>query len=842
MARVYFRIMDNKAWLWKKKSSLKNIERRHIATGLVMVYNVFVQKERVLDLERSLEELKKKLSSVCIESNSKDDLLAKQAKVSDEAIAGLAFTLTSHKYQQLDDALLQKRTGEQRVKECLQLLQVAKEDQQFIVNNAALKISREQEKIRSLEQRLVDTNQKLTESVVQNGNMKRIIEAKEHMLEELSESKSNQEAKLDSSDKFIASLRYELCMLQKEIEIRNEEREYNHRSATAAHRQHLENIKKIAKLETECQRLRIMVRKRLPGPTALAKMRIEVEALETRKKRSSSMNEDFHMKDMILDDCYDLSSKGVVSLVDQLRTTQDENKILKESLTKKNNELQGSQIMFAQTASKLSQVEKQFEELSKREACSELASGSSPVPYDLPLSSISEHDAGDDTVSCNESWASALISELEHFKSGKATTSEYSLMDGSIEMEKPATVSGDNNSCVTTRSSRAGLDLSEATGREIVPIRELTSKSRIRWSQFENQPCWLHDILRVILEKHHISQKSFSAILKDVRVALCELNYTSEGTYFDSKSSTQLSPSDFEESVRKLIELVEGIRNGLDVPSGDGEADSVEQNSPANVYLEEMLKTSNAKNERLMVQLQELEANVSDLQLQLAAAKESNGHIEDEIINQKLISEDLGTQLSVVKAELKEAHGKFLSLEVELEEKNNCCEELEATCLDLQLQIESALPKETPKLVLQQEEKRIEADCDIAAASAKLAACQETIINLGKQLKVLASPRDAPLFDKVISSPATVKSKRRLQLIDHMRAAEDQTEPESPNTKEIICTEVPKAATAYGSTRSMMNLSPEKSEKGVLTVAPKKQKGRGGFLRKLLLQRRKSKV
>lgn len=217
------------------------------------------------------------------------------------------------------------------------------------------------------------------------------------------------------------------------------------------------------------------------------------------------------------------------------------------------------------------------------------------------------------------------------------------------------------------------------------------------------------------------------------------------------------------------------------------------------------------------------------------------------------------------------------------------------------------MSKETPKYVLQQEEKLIEAvsilsfilcytgfnpttpsnfdfildvsqhpdswfnnesncflavfcymilqDCDIAAASMKLAACQETIVNLGKQLKALASPQDAPLFDKVISSPATAKSKRRLQLVDHMRE-EDQTKPESPNTKEVICTEAPKTTTAAasenhqsqkeGSVRSIMDLPQEKSlvsnvkcgtDAGMLMVAPKKQKGRGGFLRKLLLQR-----
>ncbi|XP_042443979.1 filament-like plant protein 7 [Zingiber officinale] len=312
------RIMDNKQWLWKRKSLENNIE-----------------KERTLELERSLEELKDQLSLVRIESNTKDDLLAKQAKVSEEAIAGWrkAEAEALSLKQQLDDALLQKRTAEQRVadrdvalKECMQQLHVTKEDQQFIVNNASLKISREQEKIRTLEQRLADTNQKLTESVVAISNLNRIL-----VVEEMS--------RLDSSEKLIASLKYELCMLQKEIEIRNEEREYSHRSANAAHRQHLGSIKKIAKLETECQRLRIMVRKRLPGPTALAKMRSEVESIETRKRASSSMAEDFHLKDTVLEDCYDLSSKGAVALVDRLCTTEDENKILKESLTNKNNDL-----------------------------------------------------------------------------------------------------------------------------------------------------------------------------------------------------------------------------------------------------------------------------------------------------------------------------------------------------------------------------------------------------------------------------------------------------------------------------------------------------------------------
>ncbi|URE22166.1 Plant protein [Musa troglodytarum] len=1085
--------MDSKTWLWKKKSSEKNIE-----------------KEKTLELERSLEDLNEQLSSVRTESSAKDDLLAGQAKVAEEAIAGwqkVEAEALSLK-QQLDDALLQKKTAEERVvnrdialKQCMQQLHAVKEEQQFIITNAALKISREQEKTRTSEQKLVETNKRLADLVVENGNLNRILDVKEQLLKELSESKSKSEAnfadvksRVDSSEKLNDSLKYELCMLQKELEIRNEEREFNHRSSNAAHRQHLESVKKIAKLEMECQRLRVMVSKRLPGPTALAKMKSEVEMLgsnsiEMRKKKSTSTNEAFNIKDNILEGSHNASNKSGASLVERLRSIEYENKILKESLTKKNSELQASHIMLARTTSNLSQVEKKFEELSKGQACSELARNS-PATYDLPLSSISEHGGNEDDISCGDPWAyTTLISELEHFKGGKpnasscksAGISELSLMDDFVEMEKLAVVSadkylesslstlGDSNSCVTTKESCTGLDLSEATGKELVPIKDLSrcseenNENQVRYVSFENQPSWLQDILRVIIQKHHIMQKSLNAILDDVRVALGVWNYSTEAKHKDvlycsdnllqpkhissyafdgtintgilnAKSGSQLRQSNLEKSVCKLIELVEGIiqRNiknkmGQCVLSGDNESTFTHSRSAsANEYvaraflwesselnvvlqnfvtvcsrmlngkfdlqqftsqvtstldwiinhcfslqdvsdmketirkqfdadesyrdnelkaviypakkvgkrdayeefniteerkrpllsasnglnnssriddmeskvkdenehlryeimsmelrrkdLEEKLKTFSDKDETLVAQLRKSEKNSANLQVELAALRESKGQIEDQIINQKLINEDLGTQLTVAKAELNEARQKFSTLEVELEEKSNCCEELEATCLELQLQLESASSKETPKYIMRQEEKKIQAECDIVAASEKLAACQETILNLGKQLKALASPRDAPLFDKVTLSPAT-KSNHRLQLLDHLRA-ENHANPEetrSPNTKEIICTEAPKPPAAASknhsagslyehkihtnhghrsSIRSIIQLSPEKSpgmlcgfevsdkhkggtDPGMLLVAPKRQKGGARFLRKLLLGRKK---
>ncbi|RWV82291.1 hypothetical protein GW17_00056218 [Ensete ventricosum] len=789
----------------------------------------------------------------------------------------------------------------------MQQLRVIKKDQQLIINNASLKISREQENMRTLEQGMIERNKRLTELLIQNGNLNRVLEAKEQLVKELSECKSNSEAKfmeamasLDSTEKLNASLKYEVCMLQKELEIQKKETELSRRSADAAHRQHLESINKIAKLESECQKLRVIARKRLPGPAALAKIRNEVERLssnsvETRKKKSNSTSEAFNIKDIKVEECYDALSKGAASLVERLHAVEDENHILKESLTRKNSELQALSIMLAHTESKLSKVETQLKELSKGQACFEPAS-SSPVSYELPLSSILENDSNEDNVSCAESWTTSLISELKHFKSGKPAVqpckiygiSGFSLMDDFVEMEKLAVVSadkhfgsslgmdGDNNACVTNKEPLTGLDLSEATNKELVTIKDFSdfieenNEVQVRNISFDKYPSWLQDILTIIVQKHHILEKSLNAILEDVRVALSDWDYSikarcSDRLYcsdkvlkllkhtssdsidgainagiLDSENSTQ---SNFEKPVRKLVKLVEGIiqrnisKSGQHMLSGDDEGTSLHQKSAsanghvahallwgssdftavlqkfvavcndllngkvdiqqfaaevtsivdwienhsfalqevsdmkemfrkyldsdtsfsdnelkAVIYatkdndkldgheepsfdkerkiplvsasnglyilftvediesnlkcenehleseimcmesrkkdLEEMLQATSTKNETLIAQLHESEEGISNLKIELATLKESNGQIENQVLSQKLINEDLGVQLTVVKAELIEAHRKLSSLEVELGLKSNCCDELEEACLELQLQLE----------------------------------------------------------------------------------------------------------------------------------------------------------
>ncbi|GJZ69424.1 hypothetical protein Tco_0632974, partial [Tanacetum coccineum] len=113
--------------------------------------------------------------------------------------------------------------------------------------------------------------------------------------------------------------------------------------------------------------------------------------------------------------------------------------------------------------------------------------------------------------------------------------------------------------------------------------------------------------------------------------------------------------------------------------------------------------------------------------------------------------------------------------------------------------------------------------------SAKLAECQETIFNIGRQLKALTPPTEQSdlTTDK--------KSSQHSSLRDHMVAEDtgDMEDLSSPKTKEIITateTKVPLPVVRVGSCKSR-----------ALVIVPSKKRGKGTeLLRKLLFRKRGS--
>ena len=780
--------------------------------------------------------------------------------------------------QELDEALQQRAAGEVRLthldaalKECMQQLRFVREEQEQRIHDAVMKTSNEFEKSQMiLEEKLADTGKIVAKIGIEKANLSKALLAKERLIEDLSKQKAQVDAdfnalmgRLESTEKNSASLKYEVRVLNKELEIRNEEREFNRRTADASHKQHLESVKRIAKLEAECQRLRLLVRKRLPGPAALAKMKSEVEILGRDSVEMSRKRSNCSPNGLVVDSSADSPGKKINFLTEQLCAMEEENKTLKEVLNKKANELQFSRAIYARTASKLSQVESHFDESPKGQITLE-QSRSMLMPQELSLASISEIGS-DDKVSSAESWASALISELEHFKQGKQKgsptnrtigASDISLMDDFAEMEKLAIVSVDKQ----LESPRVSSDNVNAIGQEIIEVSESCSgvSNQVIKSRDEASG-WLHDILKVVLEQNRVTQRTPYEILEDVRIALANTSHASPAEYVDTRQSSthsnglnsphvggcisckpvypvtdspggvteaeallmdknhQQVQSDLGKSLCKIIEHIEGIAlsyadygnsetltrkdgdflpyENTETPPGymvrvlqwktselsavlqefvhacydllngksdvnmfaqelgsaldwimnhcfsiqdvssmreavkkhfdwdesqsEYEAEAVASNGHHNYFekkdechhstlrdenrkireeltnidsakrdLEARLQLASDKSESLMNQLKESEKNIESLQADLETLRGLKAMLENQIENHKLMKEDVDTQLKEAKVELNKAHQKLSSLEMELENKKSCCEELEATCLELQIQLE----------------------------------------------------------------------------------------------------------------------------------------------------------
>ncbi|KAI8542127.1 hypothetical protein RHMOL_Rhmol08G0115200 [Rhododendron molle] len=968
-------MMDHKTWLWKKRSTEKTLVAADKSNASQRINEEEIQIQILqtdkVELERDLKILNEKLSFAHSDCNAKDELVEKHEKMAQEALAGWekAESEAMSMKQELDDVKRQRVSGEERItqldmalKECMQQLRFVRDEQEQRIHDAVVKTSGEFEKARIvLEEKLADTDRKLSKLGVENTQLSKALLAKEKLIQDVNEQRTRVEVdfkalmiRLESTEKENTSLKYEVRVLEKELEIRSEEREFNRRTADVAHKQHLESAKKIAKLESECQRLRVLVRKRLPGPAALAKMKNEVEILgrdrvETRRRNSNPSSSG--SVDLAMDNFPDTPSKRLNYLVEKLNALEEENKSLKET---QNN--------------KTSQIDMESER-------------SMHLPYELSVASMSDMGS-DDKVSSGESLASALFSDLEHFKNGKRMgtllqktvgASDIDLMDDFAEMEKLAVVSLDK--------PFGSPHLASIEGSEIVDTLENRSVSV--HSDVSGYGCWKHPDKSALMDsaleiigdgtsfekkKHHKVQsnlnKSMRKIIELVEgISLPSLDYGAfekDGGYFTNKDSETTSgymvrvfqwktselravlqqfirscndfligEADFEKFAEELTLCLDWVINHcfslqdvssmrekvkkhfnwdeshseseveVGTPSQCSEADKLRalkeklshlprndckvEDTQCNVRLEDKkledklpnmeyanqdlegrLQSEFGKSESLMIQLQESDKTRKGLQRDLETLKGSNGMIENQIDHHKSVNADLDTQLKDARAELNKAHQRFASPETKVENKSDCREELEATCVDLQFQPERVKNTETPKGDTTQEEKQLRSEWEITAASEKLAECQETILNLGKQLKALAAPKDSALLDNLVSNPSdnfsTTPPKKsinqRSSLLDKMLA-----EDNARNTMEVFSISGLKTPPAFlhGNSGSSLHPhgkedSPERflyrigskcngneAEHGSLAITPVKKNGGGGLFKKLLWRRNKGK-
>ncbi|XP_019091790.1 PREDICTED: filament-like plant protein 4 isoform X2 [Camelina sativa] len=517
--------MDRKSWPWKKKSSEKAAtvtevldqengkKPNYIQISFDQYSNLNGLKDevknyedKVTKLEDQIKDLDLKLSTANADITAKEVLVKQHSKVAEEAVTGWekaeaeASALKTH----LETVTLAKLTVEDRaahldgaLKECMRQIRSLKEENEQKLHDVISTKTNQMDNLRAeFESRIGEYEQELLRCGAENDALSRSLQERSNMLMRISEEKSQAESEIEhlknnieSCEREINTLKYETHVITKELEIRNEEKNMSMRSAEAANKQHLEGVKKIAKLEAECQRLRTLVRKKLPGPAALAQMKMEVESLgrdygqqDHRQRRSparpssplmSPMSHMSQVSEFSLDNMQKFHKENDL-LTERLLAMEEETKMLKEALAKRNSELQVSRNLCAKTSNRLQALEAQMMSKSPTKRGFEMpAEIFSRQNASNPPSMASMSEDGNEDA---RSIAGSLMSEFSHSNknNGKIKKTESAnqleLMDDFLEMEKLACLPNGSNANGSTDHSSADSDA------EIQPATQLKKR------------------------------------------------------------------------------------------------------------------------------------------------------------------------------------------------------------------------------------------------------------------------------------------------------------------------------------------------------------------------------
>ncbi|GMI90864.1 vesicle tethering 1 [Hibiscus trionum] len=605
--------MEKRNWLWKRKSSERSPGETESSGSLSShserysddqdgskvsppPNNDTLSPELSSKASHNSEEvtdnikiLTEKLSAALVNISAKEDLVKQHSKVAEEAIAGweTAESEVVVLKQKLEAAVQQNSDLEDRVshldgalKECVRQLRQAKDEQEEKIRAAVAKAALDWETTKSeLESQLLE------------------LQAKAEAINSNPPPQFNPDwRKIEDLEKKNADLKLELSFQLEEMEIRTIERDLSTQAAETASKQHLESIKKVAKLEAECRRLKAIAGKSLNASSRYA-----------------------------------------------------------ESLTDSQSD----------SGERVNLVEIDTHKMSGLEANRE--------------------------PGCSDSWASALIAELDQFKNEKvvnrnllASSIEIDLMDDFLEMEQLAALS-------ETKSENQCL--------ESIATAEQSNKDG-------------DSLLKAELEAMTHRTAELEEKLEKIEVEKSELEITLTKT----RESLKASELQLRDTEMKLVELQRELCNTND----------------AKLHLESQLGNMEADVETMSAKINSLEKEI-EKERALSTEVSINANEEKKILESQLIS---------IEADARTMSAKIDLLETEVEKERALSAQITVKCQELEEELSSKKQEaELQQSVKSNVEVKIKQE-DLATAAGKLAECQKTIASLGQQLKSLATLED----------------------------------------------------------------------------------------------------
>ncbi|RLN30634.1 uncharacterized protein C2845_PM05G04350 [Panicum miliaceum] len=227
-----------------------------------------VRDEEIKETMRSLNE---KLSAALLTIRTKEDLVKQHAKVTEEAVAGweqAEAEVTTLKG--LLEASCQKNASlqdqishlDEALKECVRQLRLAREEQEDKIREIVSKKSQvPQSENSELQNHIAELKKRLELTRLEASSSMLLQHDLQEKLQVIEKENLDLKAKLQAIEKDNMDLKAKLLVQSKDLKILMLERDLSNQAAETASKQHLESVKKIARVEAECRRLQHLTRK-----------------------------------------------------------------------------------------------------------------------------------------------------------------------------------------------------------------------------------------------------------------------------------------------------------------------------------------------------------------------------------------------------------------------------------------------------------------------------------------------------------------------------------------------------------------------------------------------------
>ncbi|XP_020111770.1 filament-like plant protein 3 isoform X2 [Ananas comosus] len=700
--------MDRRSWLWRRKSSEKSPGESESSGSVSSHSERYSDDQEVLrvqsdtaspshaqsqevtsnngdnnDVQETVKTLTEKLSAALLSISAKEELVKQHAKVAEEAVSGWeqAETELASLKQQLEIAFQKNSALEDRInhldgalKECVRQLRQSREEQEERTHDAISKRAREWESSKSeLENQILDLKKQLETAA---------SEAAPSPLQ------LNLQEKLEVIERENTDLKAELLAQAEDIRVLALERELSNRVAETASKQHLESVKKAAKLEAECRRLRAFSRKKAP-------------------------------------------------IIDHR-----------------------------------------------------------PIPQSVCVESLTDSLSDmDNEPECSDSWASALIAELDQFKNGKAgsrnlktASVEIDLMDDFLEMERlVALPEADRRSSsfeLETDSEKALLKDCfskveiESLRDELVELQAKVKKIESEKKELEMALADSKSHYEITHDKLKLADDELVQLHKQLELAY-ELKLASENEVMNVEAKRkelhyQLESANVEvgkqrEKVRFLeqdlkaerdlsvkyatkVEALESTKNALEIQLETVNSEVGRLRELVGV-LEGKIKEEKGLSAKFSIKIEAseaarkaLESEVESARKEVRKLKEKVAFVEAEAEKERVISAKYAAEVETANLVLGNLREEIGLLEEQIEKEKAISEEFAAKCEKLEAQLSRHHREAELRLIANANgELKMKQEKELAVAAEKLADCQKTIASLGQQLKSLTDLDDIML-------------------------------------------------------------------------------------------------